>query len=507
VAFLYDVIKPDLAPGEKDTIFAFLDKHLMKEAFKCLEHAPWWANAAWSNWNGVCAGGMGIMALAFAGEYPAAERLLPFVEESLDAYLKSYITNGGGCPEGSGYWNYGMNYAIRYLLSSENATGRKHPAFKIRELGKSLYFPLDFHRLTFGDNDGWGPSAFFFLLARRMKQPNAALHAARYLYENAIEKPGNPVRRSRLQRVNGGETLYAADAIPALDDLARHARLHEQAKVPVARVYKGMGWAALADDDAFPKLRMAIRGGMTAVAGHAMKDQLSFKCMVNGKTMITDQADRPVISFTKRGNDVFGRAAASKSGLFVDGLGSDLNAPEDTTAVVKGEGLLGIRVEGASTFLPRWKNAFVGRLFLLVEGRYWLVMDRATWPDQADQYGFEARFQTFAESEYGRDWVMLKNGKERLAMTFASLEPAVLQEAKGLPTYPDQQTTIFRWMSAAQRSDHLQVVAINPGAKKLKLDVRKVPNGRFVINITEAGGRKREICVGSSLKQAEICSQ
>ena len=33
--------------------------------------------------------------------------------------------------------------------------------------------------------------------------------------------------------------------------------VHQKKKVPIARVYQGLEWAALADDEAFPRLRMA----------------------------------------------------------------------------------------------------------------------------------------------------------------------------------------------------------------------------------------------------------
>ena len=95
-----------------------------------------------------------------------------------------------------------------------------------------------------------------------------------------------------------------------------------------------MAWGIITDDEAFPTLRRSVRGGTTAKAGHASQDQFSFKCMVNSEFMISDQHDRPGVSFTKRGNDAYGRSATSKSGLFVEGLGCDLSMATDTTEVV-----------------------------------------------------------------------------------------------------------------------------------------------------------------------------
>lgn len=492
VGYLYDLFYPDLTDEEDAIIMAFLDKHLMKRAERCLEQPPWWVNKEWSNWNGVCAGGMGIMALSFYDRLPAARKLVPFVEKSLDAYLRSYITNGGGCPEGTGYYNYGMQFAIPYLNCWESASGRRHPALRIKELGQSLYFPIDFHRITFGDNDGWAPTGYHFWLAERMKQPMAALKAASHLSTDVTMRPKS---KGRMEGADRGSLLYVAGSLPTAADVATF-RKQQVEKKPVARVYKGMAWAAIADDDAFPSLRMTVRGGTTARAGHASQDQFSFKCMVNGERMVSDQHDRPGVSFTRRGNDVYGRSAASKSGLFIEGLGCDLRGETDTTEVVKGQGIVGVRVEGGGSFLKRWQNAFVGRLFLLVDERYWLVIDR----QRAGNNCMEARFHTFAESRHGRDWVRLKSGSERLTMSFASLDKAVLQTGLGMPTYPVEQSTIFRWMTSERKDDSVLVTALSPDNQRLGLKLRREDDGVVAIEVNASGQVLRVIRVDRQLR-------
>ncbi len=493
IGYMHDLFSPDLTAEEDAIIMGFLEKHLMKRAEQCLENPPWWVNAEWSNWNGVCAGGMGIMALSFYDRLPAARKLVPFVDKSLDAYLRSYITNGGGCPEGTGYYNYGMQFAIPYLNCWGCATGREHPALEIKELGKSLYFPMDFHRITFGDNDGWGPTGYHFWLAERMNQPVAALKAAGYLNANAKVPPS---RKSRMDGADRGTLLYVASSIPTPAEVEKSRKQHAGTKKPVARVYKGMAWGAIADDEALPSLRMTVRGGTTARAGHASQDQFSFKCMVNGECMISDQHDRPGVSFTKRGNDVYGRSAASKSGLFIDGLGCDLRANSDTTEVVTGKGITGIRVDGGGCYLVRWQNAFIGRLFLLVAGRYWLVIDRQSAGDNS----MEARFHTFSETRHGRDWVKLKSGKERMSMSFASLDKAVLQTSSGMPTYVEKQSTIYRWITADRKNDNVLVSALNPGSGKLGLALVRETGGIVHIEVSEPGRKKRVIRVSRQLE-------
>ena len=499
VGTLYDVLKSELNTSEKDVIFAVLDKFLMKAAVNCVDKAPWWANKIWSNWNGVCAGGMGILALAFYDEHPDAKKCIPFVEKSLGEYFKSYIENGGGCPEGTGYWNYGMNYSMRYLLSWENATNKKHPALKIKELGQSLNFPLDFTGISFGDNDGWHPGCFFFMLAKRMNKPNAAFNAAAYLDQNP-----KPQKKKILKgRATSGDLLYAADYMPTAEEIEQLKKSHQKTKEPRAYVYKDLEWGSIADDAAFPKLRLAIRGGSDEVTGHGMIDLLSFRCRVNGELMITDQQDGGYMAttFTRRGHEVYGRSVASKSSLFVDGLGCNIGVRCKKTEVVKGNGLLGIRVDGSNVFLPRWKEIFIGRLCLLVDNEFWLIVDQVTNPkNELDTHWLESRFHTLADNKGGKDWVSLKSGKESMQMTFASLNEGIIQESNGMPSQPLKQSKIYRWMSKSAYSDNMQVVAMNPGSKRLKVKVIKEKSNAYCIEVTKPGGKKRVVYLQSNLK-------
>ena len=216
--------------------------------------------------------------------------------------------------------------------------------------------------------------------------------------------------------------------------------------------------------------------------------------------MITDQSASSRVAFTKRGHHLYDRSSASKSSLFIDGLGCMENGQCDTTETVKGKGLLGIRIDGSHTYLVRWKDLFIGRLFLLVEGRYWLVIDRLFNPDVVDEHLMEARFHTFADCTLGKGWARLKKGKEQMTMTFASLGKAVMQEAKGTPFLPHEQTSIIRWMSAQSYRDNLMVTALNPGRTKLRVGITQEKHKGFTIDITGPEGYSRTIRIGSSLK-------
>lgn len=492
IALMYDLFRPDITPAEQKVFFDVLDRFYLKAALNCLQHPPWWANQEWSNWNGVCAGGIGLLALAFYEDRPECRELIPFVEKSLDAYFNSYITNGGGNHEGTGYWNYGMHYALRYLLSWENATGKKHPAFDIKELVLTLNFPIDFTGLSFGDNDGWGPTGMFFMSAKRLNNPSAALRAAACLPAEVKPRNGEP---PRLRRTSTGDTLYAADFIPTTEEMENLKKRHALKKEPFVRVYEKLGWAVLADDSAFPSLRLAARGGSSRISGHGHMDLLSFKCIVNGQRMIEDQhgSGYSAATFSNRGHHIYDRSAAAKSTIFVDGLGCNENVECKSTEPVEDKDIFGIRIDGSGIFMRHWGGRFTGRLFLMVESRYWLVIDSAAGFD------LESRFHTYAEVARGEDWATLKKGGEELTMTFAALGGGVLQESRGMPAKTAAQTQILRWMSYAGRNN-LHVTAMNPGAAKLGLKLEKEKDGTVAISIEGPDGYQRSVRITPRLE-------
>ncbi|MFU8781407.1 MAG: heparinase II/III family protein, partial [Kiritimatiellia bacterium] len=303
----------------------------------------------------------------------------------------------------------------------------------------------------------------------------------------------------------GADILYAASAIPSQTSMDKLRAAHSKRKVPVARVYKGMDWAALSDDEAFPTLRMAVRGGSSKVAGHGMLDLLSIRCRVNGELMITDQQDGAYMAstFTKRGNDLYGRSAASKSTLFIDGLGCMADATCDSTEVVKGTDWLGIRIDASHIYIPRWKNVFVGRLVMLVDKAYWLVVDRIQGKDVEDKHWIESRYHTLAANKPGKNSVALKSGQERMQISFAALQPAALQQSFGMPSQPGmKQTRIYRWMSSVASADHLHVTALVPGARKATIEIRRTKADGFVIAVTEPTGKTRRIKLTADLQPA-----
>ena len=135
----------------------------------------------------------------------------------------------------------------------------------------------------------------------------------------------------------------------------------------------------------------------------------------------------------------------------------------------------------------------------MVDGKYWLIIDRVHDPRHG-RHWLESRFHTFADVTVTGNSAQLTRNEEQLTMTFASLDKALIQESRGLPSLPRKQTQILRWMSAKSSNDQLQVTALNPGSEKLKIAISKSKSGGFTIQVTDANGKSRNIEISSDLQ-------
>mgnify|MGYP006421023813 CR=1 FL=1 len=492
IALMYDLFYQDITAEEKQVFVDVLKRFYLTASLRAKSSPPWWANKEWSNWNGVCSGGIGQLALAFYDDLPEARALIPFVEESLAQYFKSYITNGGGNHEGTGYWNYGMHYAIRYLLSWEQATGKRHPSFDIPEIRKSLDFPVDFTGISFGDNDGWHPGGFFFKMAERTGNVDAAKRAAVFVYRKVAR---NPKPKVHLSACSAPDYLYAIRSIPSQGSMEELREVRSKTRLPLARVYDGLGWGILGDDSIFPKLRLAVRGGSNEVRGHGHIDVMSFKLAIHGKRLIEDQrgGGYTPVTFTDRGHHVYSRSAVAKSGLFVHGLSPMEDGKTRSTSVLSGDDWKAIRLDGTGIYLPRWRRSFIGRLFMMIDQSYFIIID-ASRAGSGHNKGLESRFHTYGQLEVEKNKAVFSRGGEKVTATFASLGRGRLFRSTGTPEHFGRPTKILRWLG----NSDLQVTVLNPGEENLDVDLKKIKAG---VSIFVSGNQlRREIHVNSLLQ-------
>ncbi len=118
----YDWLYHSLTPEERAWIRrALIDKGL-DPAIAVYEKQRGWPTSRF-NWNQVCNGGIGIGALAVAGDEPQrANKVLRYALRSLPLAMASYAPDGGWA-EGPGYWHYATRYTVYFLAALRSALG------------------------------------------------------------------------------------------------------------------------------------------------------------------------------------------------------------------------------------------------------------------------------------------------------------------------------------------------------------------------------------------------
>ncbi len=434
-----------------------------------------WFGREDSNWNSVCAGGAGLLALSVHEDLEEARQTLPLAEESLEAFMRCLQKTDGGWTEGIGYWNYGMRYAFMYLLSHERATGRPHPLLEPPETRRTLRFAPDFcpHGVpcSFGDSNHWAPLPFHCAAAERLDEP-----AVLYRVLSRLEEGGGA----------GGSWPNAAEWLVLLSRSEPRAPEPEEG---VARLYTGMDWGFLADRMPEPGLYLAVRGGTTEVP-HGHRDLLSFHCVMDGRAVISNVGVGEYLdtTFSPRRDELFETTPPSKNTILINGVGVTKPARVETEAL-RHPGAAGIRMDGTGAMGESREGPaaeFCGRLFLMLDGRAFLIVDRVELPFEGR---VESRMHTYAEANVGRDGAELERDGVRAAVRYGCSVPACLHRALSAPTTPGRPSTMLRWCTDGLEREVVMVTLLCRGGRgRAELEVT---DGHVVVECSTPGWTHR----------------
>lgn len=487
MAMAYDWLHDSLSDDEKATFLDIATTHILKPAIDtCKEGGQWWYADAHNNWNGVCSGGLGLLCLALYEESEAARELLPRVEYSLDIFMRAHEENSGASEEGTGYWNYGMRYAGLYLRSCEEATGERHQLLDQPWLENNLTFPLDFSPLGmdvgFGDIPGFGqPLPFHYDIAR-----SRGLDEVIRRIDARLQWHDDPVPSTNTGTgLNYWNSMEGATPVWLL--------IHDGASAPapkveesVAKIYPGLDWGLLADTMPNPNLYLSVRGG-NAGAAHAHDDLLSFNCCVGKEILIGNPKPSKYMptTFTRRRGEIPDISPQFKNTLIINGVGIYHDTRTDSVDLVDGPGYKGVRMVATSAFTtpsgsPRSRNMsqldFVGRLFLMLDQKAWLIIDSISSPKGGPSL-CEARLHTYKDMELSERGALIHGSEESIRVSFASNTQTLLTTTKTAPsTARDKPATMLRWC----KDDHLTEKAprttifatlLTPGLGKAAVEV------------------------------------
>lgn len=477
LALAYDLLEQTLS-GEERAIFVKLAKERCFEPFLTvleLQPAPagelrpgWWFKQWYSNWNTVCAGGAGLLALAFYDELPElAAKVLLLADESVRPYFEELTATNGGWAEGIGYWNYGHRYGFLYLLAHERATGHQHPCLALPGVRETLSFPLDFapngQFCSFPDVNIWWPAPFHYEAAVRLECPDLI----------GLLDQAQPRKSAKISWwADAAELLLFHPRTVSKGSLAE--------KTNVAKRYPRMDWALLADRMPSPRIYMSIRGGSTTDP-HAMVDVLSFHVVIGKQKMIDNLGNRGgddylETTFSARRNDIFEMGQRAKNVVFINGVGLPDDARVRMTEV-EADQIKGFRLDATEGFGLLGQNSpmadFCGRLFLMLHGEAFLILDRFELPRAGR---VESRMHTFAQitENSAGDGFQLQGESESLRVSYACDVDAVTATAVACPTKPVRGANILRWCTRT-RTNRLITMAtlLTPGIGEAGLKLQE----------------------------------
>lgn len=472
LALAYDWLHATLSPEEHTRFRQIASRWSLRPFLTCTEKthkSGWWFRNPHTNWNTVCAGGAGMVALAFYEELPEARESLRRANKSVAAYMEFLETTDGGWPEGIGYWNYGHRYAFWFLLSHENATGKPHPLLRLQGAMRTLDFPLDFcphgQPCSLADVNIWQPLPFHYSAAVRLKRPDL------------IAPLDSALQIAPLKVVYQTEWPNAAEL------LVYHPRSTATPKAPsrmVCKLYPTMDWAVLADQLPAPSLYLSIRGGMQGWdVPHSVLNLLSFNC-VAGRERLIDSigidggSDYLETTFSNRRFDLPEAGPFTKNTLLINGVGIN-NPGKATTTRLSGREWKGVRLDVTGSIF--WQDPstvkFCARLFLLTEGPFAIIVDHAELKHSSRM---ESRLHTFSKVRFKGDQAVICGRSECLTVACAATVPSGLYRAEdALTTRPDERSTMLRWCTKTrEHTDITFVTLLAPGASPARVSVEEV---------------------------------
>lgn len=446
LAIAYDLLSSTLSDQERAMFIAVARERSLKPFLRhARPNAAYWYGRKGFNWNGVCAGGTGLLALAMYEMIPEAAPVLRAAERSLRPFIRDLERTAGAWEEGVHYWCYGMRYAFLFLLSHERATGLTHPLLALPVVRQTLYYPLDFcpHGQSAGFGDGGG------------------LFTAMPFHYAMAERLGCKDLPSALDALLPGKMKLSWSSWPdAAGLLLLHPRSQgkpgRRVQKRVCRVYQGLDWGVLADQLPSPNIYLSVRGGTTEVS-HGHVDLTSYHAVIGGEALIQSPGGRPYTILgvpPGRAVETLEGGSTAKNVVLVNGLGVAHPSRVKTETLLLGRrpairmdataarGRLDAGRRGGSTFVT-----FHGRLFVLLNEKAALILDRVELPLPGL---IESRLHTACRVRREGLDVFLTGKKSTGSVLFAAEPETNLIQDRVSLSGATTRLTVLRWHARGQ---------------------------------------------------------
>ncbi|MHC4294032.1 MAG: heparinase II/III domain-containing protein [Planctomycetota bacterium] len=267
-----DWLWEDLADADRDAVRDALYTKVIEPYRQAVRHQVHWYNTC-GNWNAVINSGCGLVGLALSDESDEARQVHDYALKGLERFFAA-LGKEGGWDEGTGYWGF----ALRYLLLFGEAMSRLADDQSIlhqRGMDVTGLFPIYFtpngQPASFGDNPTVPLYGTFYLLSRHFSLKEMTWWLDTYCFHRDVSTSGfSAAGLAMLFRPVDAESPQTPDLEPL-------------------KVYREIGWAALADRWPRPKMYVAAKAGDLA-ASHSQHDMNAVQLQVDGEMILCNLA-------------------------------------------------------------------------------------------------------------------------------------------------------------------------------------------------------------------------
>jgi len=337
ISLAYDWLYDRWSPEDRERLKQILAEHgkVMYEAAAGINDRGWWKdtwrqNHAWCNY-----GGLGVTAIALAGDVPGMGEWLIRAEWGY-SHIVAELPEEGAYEEGVPYWGYGMESLTRFITAARpylETDFYASPYLKRTHLFR-LYLagPTMGSIVNFGDGptrDWHAIAPLMFRLAAEYRQP-----LAQWLAQSL------PTRRDADGRLY--ELLWYDPTLPAEPPTA----------LPLWHAFKTTGFASARTSWGDDALTLHLRSGRTSVS-HSHLDVNNFLLNAGGEWLLRDYGYGKVgPGYFSRDTDYFSNDTAGHNCLVIGGRNQrkDEGSLGVITDAVEQDGLVWFRSDATQAY-------------------------------------------------------------------------------------------------------------------------------------------------------------
>jgi len=267
----------------------------------------WWWKCD-HNWNPVCNAGAIISALALRDYHPKANEVISHALKSMRLYVRA-LGKEGGSAEGTGYWAYGMRYAVLGLEALESVGRGTNGLMGFAGMKNTGNFMPAFcpggNPVSWGDASARGGDAILYFLGKRYG--NNSLVEYQDTMPIGLPEQGWPQEALSLLWRPAGISMKAGPGL---------------ARLSAGAIYREIGWSSYADNRKSPQVVAGFKCGDLA-ANHTHLDNNTFQIRVGGEALARDPGNPPYTQayFSPKRWKMYLVSTAGHNGLLIDGCG------------------------------------------------------------------------------------------------------------------------------------------------------------------------------------------